>query len=380
VLIEARSPRWRIARAADVLFFAIAVVTIVVASIATITISHADWLPALIGPQGWTGLDDGIVYAALLAMLASVAVILFVIRERNELWLWLALALAAMVLGNLLSQLGAGRYTIGWSVSRLSWVFSGAVLFLYFMAQLVRQQSLLGRSRDALERAVAARTGDLVEMIGQRDLLLREVHHRVKNNFQVINSLISYQTSHSEHDETRAALQSLHSRVYALGLVHQRLMQSDDLATFDIRAFLSDLCINVAALAAADARGIVIKVDADPLQTDLDFAGPLGLLVTELVSAAFSHFAADQHGAIGVTLHRLRDSNFTLEVADDAPREPDLIDAARAPQTRIVRALVTQLSGTIESRNPPGTNGTIVRVFIPFSEERIRSGGTAKFS
>jgi two-component sensor histidine kinase len=157
-------------------------------------------------------------------------------------------------------------------------------------------------------------------------------------------------------------------------------MQSDNLSTFDIRAFLSDLCVNVAALAAADARGITINVEADPLQTDLDFAGPLGLLVTELVSAAFAHFAQDQHGSVRVALHRLRDSNLVLEVADDAPSEPDLIDVAPVPQTRIVKALVAQLSGALNHELAKGTNGTIVRVTMPFAQHHIRSSGTAKFS
>ena len=134
------------------------------------------------------------------------------------------------------------------------------------------------------------RTADLTNMIGQRDLLLREVHHRVKNNFQVINSLISFESSHAASDETRETLRNLHGRVYALGLVHQRLMQSSNLATFDIRVFLDDLCGNLASLSSADMRGITLVAEADPLQTDLDVAGPLALLVTELVTAAFARY------------------------------------------------------------------------------------------
>src|SRR6185437_5922860 len=121
------------------------------------------------------------------------------------------------------------------------------------------------------------------------------------------------------------ALRNLHGRVYALGLVHQRLMQSADLNTFDIRDFLADLCSNVAALAAADMRGIELAVEADPLQTDLDFAGPLGLLITELVSQAFSHFAQGQHGRVRVSLRHAHGA-ITLAVSDDAPREPELLE------------------------------------------------------
>ena len=356
VVLEAWFKDVKIPRSGSVVSTAIALVTAAVATIAMLAIMRPEWLPDLVGSQGWTALDNTLITIALSMMFAGACIVVAVIRGRSELFLWLALALTVLFFGNALSQMGAGRYTIGWSVSRLSWVFSGAILFLYFINQFVRQQSLLSRSHDALERAVTARTGDLTDMVSQRDLLLREVHHRVKNNFQVINSLISFQAGKAESEEAKSALLNLHSRIYALGLVHQRLMQSDNLATFDIRAFLRDLCNNVAALSSAEAREIKITAEADPLQTDLDFAGPLGLLVTELVSAAFEHFGEGQHGVIHVALHGGPDSQLILDVSDNAQRAPDAPDALSAgPRARIVGALVAQLSGSIERQQGSGT-------------------------
>lgn len=376
--LEAWFERLSIPRSGTAVSTAIALVVGGVASFSMLVIMRPEWLPQLVSAQGWTALDDAIMYVAVTLMFASSATILLVIRGRNELFLWLALALTAVFFGNLLSQLGAGRYSVGWSVSRISWVFSGCILFLYFMGQFVRQQRLLGRSRDALERAVSARTADLTDMIGQRDLLLREVHHRVKNNFQVINSLISFHGAQSEHEETKSALQSLHGRVYALGLVHQRLMQSDNLATFDIRVFLRDLCSNLAALSSAEARQIAITAEADPLQTDLDFAGPLGLLVTELVAAGFEHFGSDQHGVIHVALHRESASTLLLEVNDTARRASDAPDAlSSGPRSRIVAALVAQLSGTLERLQE---HGTVVRVTMRLSEQGRSFGPSAALS
>jgi two-component sensor histidine kinase len=374
VVLEAWFKDLKIPRSGSVVSTAIALITAAVAAIAMLSIMRPEWLPDLVGPRGWTGLDHTLVAAALSMMFAGACIVLLVSRGRSELFLWLALALTVLFFGNLLSQIGAERYTIGWSVSRLSWVFSGSILFLYFMSQFVRQQRLLGRSRDALERAVTARTADLTDMVGQRDLLLREVHHRVKNNFQVINSLISFQAGKAETEETKSALLGLHSRIYALGLVHQRLMQSDNLATFDIRAFLRDLCNNVAALSSAAEREIMITAEADPLQTDLDFAGPLGLLVTELVSAAFEHFGEGQHGVIHVALHGGPDSQLILDVSDDAPRAPDAPDAlSSGPRARIVHALVAQLSGTFEREHE---NGTRVRVTMRIGERGEAHAGT----
>ena len=321
---------------------AVVCVLAAVTAIVVIAAGAADWLPEQVGPRGWTPWDDIISAANMALLVAGLLVILLAIRGRSEIFLWVALALAAMLFGNVLSTYGGGRFTFGWLFSRLSWVFSGCALFLYFMGQFVRQQRLLGKTRDALEQRVGERTADLTNMISQRDLLLREVHHRVKNNFQVINSLISFESSHADNDETRETLRNLHGRVYALGLVHQRLMQSSDLATFDIRAFLDDLCANLASLSSADMRGIKLTAQADPLPADLDFAGPLGLLVTELVTAAFARFGDSRTGEISVTLLRTMDARLALTVKDDAP--PDADDVG---QSRIVRALVAQVGGEL---------------------------------
>jgi len=320
-----------------------------VGAIVAVAVAAADRLPPQIGPHGWTTWDTIISDVNMVLLAASLLLILIVIRGRNEIFLWVALALAAMLFGNLLATYGGGRFTVGWLFSRLSWVFSGCALFLYFMGQFVRQQRLLGRTRDALEQRVGERTAELTNIISQRDLLLREVHHRVKNNFQVINSLISFESSHAANDETRDTLRNLHGRVYALGLVHQRLMQSSDLATFDLRAFLDDLCANLASLSAAEMRGIALTAQADPLPADLDFAGPLGLLVTELVTAAFARFGESGSGMIEVSVRRGDVARLVLTVRDTAPADEE------DGQSRILRALVGQLRGEITITRDGGT-------------------------
>ncbi len=337
-----------------------AVVCVLAAITAIVVIADgaSDWLPPQVGPGGWTQWDNIISTVNMALLIASLLVILVRIRGRNEIFLWVALALAAMLFGNVLSTYGGGRFTFGWSFSRLSWVFSGCALFLYFMGQFVRQQRLLGKTRDALEQMVGERTADLTSMIAQRDLLLREVHHRVKNNFQVINSLISFESSHAASDETRETLRNLHGRVYALGLVHQRLMQSNDLATFDLRAFLDDLCANLASLSSADMRGIKLKAQADPLRTDLDFAGPLGLLVTELVTAAFARFGDSGGGEIDVSVRRGEVARLVLTVGDTAPAGDD----GDGGPSRILRALVGQLRGELALARE---SGTVVTVIMP---------------
>ena len=130
-------------------------------------------------------------------------------------------------------------------------------------------------------------------------------------------------------------------------------MQSSNLATFDIRAFLDDLCGNLAVLSLADVRGIALTTEADPLQTDLDFAGPLGLLVTELVTAALARYGEGEIGRIQVSVRRGSVGRIALPVNDDARTEP-----AEA-ESRIVLALVRQLGGEIAIVRERGTRALV---------------------
>ena len=120
--------------------------------------------------------------------------------------------------------------------------------------------------------------------MNERDLLLREVYHRVKNNLQLVDSLLGFQWARIGPGEARAALEDVRMRVNALGLVHQQLMQSPNITTLDLRTFLHTLAANLTT-ASGGGTEVVAASDPEPLPVNLDFAVPLGLLVTELVSA-----------------------------------------------------------------------------------------------
>ncbi len=121
----------------------------------------------------------------------------------------------------------------------------------------------------------------------QRDLLLREVYHRVKNNLQIVDAVIQMQADQTPgQDRKRSFSRRLRSRVYALGLVHQQLMTSADLKTFDLAPFLKELSENL--LVAGTTGEIEMEVEACTLSVGLDFAVPMGLIVTELLTTCSS--------------------------------------------------------------------------------------------
>ena len=225
-----------------------------------------------------------------------------------------------------------------------------------------RAQIALHDAKLDLECVVAERTTALA----QRDLLLREVYHRVKNNLQIIDSLLVLQARQLSDAAGKQALLGLRNRVYALGLVHHQLMESADLKTFDVAPFLKEITANL--LAGGAGREVGLSVRAIPLDVGLDFAIPLGLLVTELVTNSLKHAFPDGSGQVEVVLERAADGSMVLVVADDGEGYPMAEDVPSAGRiglgSSIIEGLVAQLKGTLVISADGGTRSEI-RVAAP---------------
>jgi PAS domain S-box-containing protein len=223
-----------------------------------------------------------------------------------------------------------------------------------------RAEIALQQANEDLERALSERTAALM----QRDLLLREVYHRVKNNLQVVDSLIVMQAKRMEDAEARAALANLRARIYALGLVHHQLMGSKDLQTFDIEPFLTELSQHL--LEGVAGSGIALAVKAEALRVGLDFAIPLGLLVTELVTNAIKHAFPDGRGRVEVALSAARDGEVVLRVSDNGcGYDPEAAVKARSLGGVIIAGLVHQLRAGMTVRH---SGGTVIEVRLPSPE------------
>lgn len=222
-----------------------------------------------------------------------------------------------------------------------------------------KAQLALAQAKQDLETVVEERTAALA----QRDLLLREVYHRVKNNLQIVDGLLLMQARRLAEPGARAAVETLRGRIYALGLVHHQLMGSKDLETFQIAPFLQDLSAHL--LDGSGDGGVELTVRAPTLKVDLDFAIPLGLLVTELVTNAIKHAFPEGRGVIEVALEEAEPGWLALRVADDGVGY-DLAAARRAGSlgVRIVDGVIEQLNGTATVDTGRGTR-IVVRMPAP---------------
>jgi PAS domain S-box-containing protein len=265
--------------------------------------------------------------------------------------------------------------TVAWPAG--SAVPSVAVISVQDIDSRVNHNANMQIAKFELEQIVAERTGALA----QRDLLLQEVYHRVKNNLQVVDTLLILQSRSLADSRLKAALQDLRGRIHALGLVHEQLMESPDLKTFDIVPFLERLSKNI--LDGGGKDGVSIEVNTCSLQIGLDFAVPLGLLVTELVTNALKHADfPDQNGRILVGLSDEIEGELCLVVSDNGLTKraaaAGAAAAGAAPAgggaagngakagmgTSIIRSLVRQLEGNINVKTDAGTT-TEIRMPMP---------------
>jgi two-component sensor histidine kinase len=176
----------------------------------------------------------------------------------------------------------------------------------------------LSQSLRDLEQVVAERTRELTQALEQKTALLHEVDHRVKNNLQLISSLLLLQNRRVADPAVKRALRALRGmldRVNAIATVHRRLFQSDDVERFDVSAFVRDLVADVIGSSGRD--NIQFSLDLERVDVAASKAAPLALVINELVSNAMLHaFPDGRAGRIFVGITRI-DEAFRIEITDD---------------------------------------------------------------
>lgn len=196
----------------------------------------------------------------------------------------------------------------------------------------------------------------------EKEALLKEVHHRVKNNMQIINSLLSLQSSYIEDTMTRAVLNDCQNRIKSMALIHERLYKSSDFANVDFTEYLNTLVANISSSYNIDPRRISIVVQAEKLRLPIDSAIPCGLIVNELITNAVKHaFPDGRSGVIKVRLYGTENGRSIVEVSDNGVGIKDDLDLEMATTLglQLVKVLVGQINGSINVKKDTGTTFVI---------------------
>ncbi len=197
----------------------------------------------------------------------------------------------------------------------------------------------------------------------EKEILLREVHHRVKNNMQVITSLLSLQASRTGNKEAVAALQESQQRVRSMAMAHERLYRSKDLAHLKLSGYVSSLVSGVAQLFSTDPNRITVQIQVADIPVNMDQAVPLGLIINELVTNALKYaFPEGGSGTLTISIEPKGEDEVALVVADDGVGIPEELDWRNTDTLGLMLAtnLCQQIRGSILLDRSNGTRWQIV--------------------
>jgi len=293
-----------------------------------------------------------------------------------------------VILGTpILTAIGPLALQVVWGVATplLMWALAIAVvwfgieqLVVRWIVYLERITSAYGSGRQSVrpERAVAApaeirslaetfsrmadlisaRESELRESLAQKEVLMREVHHRVKNNMQLVMSLLNLHARRIRDPRAEAAFAEARGRINALATLHRRLYESETLQEVDLKWFLDDLCAELRRGGLARGRHIELSAHAPSEIVGAEIAAPLGLLVTEAITNAYKHAFSERDGG-HIRLEVTRDSPETLllRIQDDGVGMETEIPDADGLGKSLIEAFTRQLRGELKVQSDQGT-------------------------
>jgi two-component sensor histidine kinase len=222
-----------------------------------------------------------------------------------------------------------------------------------------------------LEERVRSRTLALSASLQERDVLLQEVHHRVKNNFQVVSSIMNMHARRLGESPQRLALDDCRGRIQVIARVHEQLYQSEDQARVSSREYVTTLARDISAASGTTWRRVELRMEIEDIPLSIDRAIPCGLIINELISNALKHaFPGERSGEIHVCLGSRQAHELVLEVRDDGVGIGPEVDLAQAESLgmSLVSTLVEQLEGRLELEREGGTS---FRVIFPFEDSQL---------
>jgi len=252
---------------------------------------------------------------------------------------------------------------------RREW-FIGLLLLLAAATLLsvvrLREKNLI-KMNSLLEMKVQHRMTMLEKQNRENETLLQEIHHRVKNNLQIVISMLNLQARHVEDPLALDVMRAIRGRVRSMSLLHERLYRHDDLGQIDLEDYFRSICESLYATYGIEEQQVALQLDVPPVKADIDAAITLGLIINELISNTLKYaFPAGQKGLLHIQLKHNDNGHYTLFVSDNGRGLPEGF-ALRKKQSfglQLVTSLCRKLNGEINFNNNNGTK-TIVHFVLP---------------
>ena len=257
-------------------------------------------------------------------------------------------------------------------------IICGAILLVILLGisyNGYRLKKRVNRQLQAQRKQIEQKNDSLTQLVSQKDSLLeekewlmKEIHHRVKNNLQIVISLLSTQSNYLDNDIAYNAIRESQHRMQSISLIHQKLYQSENLALVDINSYIADL---VAYLRDSFDTGTRIAFEMDITDAELDVtrAVPLGLILNEAITNAIKYaFPDGRSGKISISLKPHGQSSFSLTIHDNGIGLPATVDIAKSKSLgmSLMRGLSKQLGGTLKVESGDG-----ITIVVDFVDEKL---------
>ena len=183
----------------------------------------------------------------------------------------------------------------------------------------------------------------------QKEMLMKEIHHRVKNNLQVISALLDLQISNTKDEDARTAMTESTSRVRSISLIHQHLYREDHVATIEFSKFANDLHLQVGAVFSTAGQEVRLNNNIPEMILDIDNAVPLGLILNELLTNSYKYAFGGKDGTIDLGLYK-NGEEYRMTYKDSGPGLAEGMDLSRSGGLgmRVMRSLSRQIDGSIK--------------------------------
>ena len=226
--------------------------------------------------------------------------------------------------------------------------------------RLILEQQVYERTKELeLSKRKIEQDKLLIEKsLEERETLLKEIHHRVKNNLQIIANLLYLQSNKSDSEKIKDILEEGQGRIRSMALIHQKLYENDDLKSIPFGEYIAELVHEIQASFGEEGARVTVEIEAKEIYFDVDNAVPLGLIINELTTNAFKYaFDGKPRGKFNIYITR-SGGNYELRISDNGKGIPEEIDIrkTRSLGLRLVRVLSDQLEGEYAFENNGGMN------------------------
>lgn len=260
----------------------------------------------------------------------------------------------------LLTQQGKTQEVVIQNEKMIRYFFIGSLIALVlFLALLFNRSRLKNNANKKLEikrKQIDEQNEQLKKLLAEKEWLLKEIHHRVKNNLQIVISLLNTQSAYLENEDALMAIQNSQHRMHAMSLIHQKLYQSDNLSMIDMSWYIYELITYIKECYSSE-KNINFILDTEKVFLDVAQAVPMGLIVNEAINNTVKYaFPKDAKGEVSISFKNTEKDFYQLIISDNGIGLPEdfNIDETESLGMNLMRGLADQLDGTFSLENKNG--------------------------